>query len=528
MTIPVCNPSLLVDYLEDRLSPQKETAVEEHLSNCDNCRHQISASAGSGDDWTKITGALRADEFDSLATEDSPQPQWPLKLLGPTDDPHMLGRIGPFEVSGCVGVGGMGVVFKARDPALDRYVAVKVLAPHLAASHTARARFAREAKAAAAVVHDNVIALHQVSEYQGLPYLVMPYLPGPSLEHRLQRKGKLAPVEALRIARQVAAGLAAAHEQGLIHRDIKPANIMLSGDTERAVITDFGLARAADDATLTQSGTLAGTPQYMAPEQARGDHTDAQSDLFSLGSVLFAMLTGEPPVPLLSGSETIRKVSQEAPPRIEDCLERVPRALRKAVGRLHSFDPKHRVANAAEAEWLLRAAMSNAQTEPLKPISTTPKPVRPISVKTTLILSAGIAFTGILLLPILMHSVTRQNPVEPLVLESDDYDAEVNAKHAAPSAKQGVSNADEGINLLAPPQQDTAPLFPTRPKSTPAEFPAELIDSSNQVALDKFDGELPTQSRQEFTLPDIADAQATGIDLLLKDIELRLDQLENR
>lgn len=530
MTIPLCDPSLLVDYLEDRLSPQKETVVEEHLSDCDECRHRIAASAGSGDDWTNITGALRADEFDSLTTEGSPQPLWPLKLLGPTDDPRMLGRIGPFEVSGCVGVGGMGVVFKARDPALDRYVAVKVLAPHLAASDTARARFAREAKAAAAVVHDNVIALHQVSEYQGLPYLVMPYLPGPSLEHRLQRKGKLAPVEALRIARQVAAGLAAAHEQGLIHRDIKPANIMLSGDTERAVITDFGLARAADDATLTQSGTLAGTPQYMAPEQARGDHTDAQSDLFSLGSVLFAMLTGEPPVPLLSGSETIRKVSQDAPPHIEDCLANVPKELREAVGRLHGFDPKNRVLNAAEADKLLKAAIANASTEPLEPpIPQQQKTVRRISPGATLIMSAAIAAAAMLFLPELIHSLTQNDHSESHtgepVAELTELNAELDGPPHDTARANAISNTDFGINIsqvrvgnsFQPPDQNRAER--------------ETGQLSQSRAVQKSDSPIKTKgvpSQSNVRVPVIPELATEELDSLLNDIELRLEQLENR
>lgn len=529
MTIPRCDPTLLVDYLEDRLSPQKETAVEEHLSNCDDCRNRISASAGSGDDWTNITGALRADEFDGLTPEDSPQPLWPLKLLGPTDDPRMLGRIGPFEVSGCVGVGGMGVVFKARDPALDRYVAVKVLAPHLAASDTARARFAREAKAAAAVVHDNVIALHQVSEYQGLPYLVMPYLPGPSLEHRLQQKGKLAPVEALRIARQVAAGLAAAHEQGLIHRDIKPANIMLSGDTERAVITDFGLARAADDATLTQSGTLAGTPQYMAPEQARGDHTDTQSDLFSLGSVLFAMLTGEPPVPLLSGSETIRRVSQDVPPPIEDCLANVPKELREAVGRLHGFDPKNRVANAIEAGTLLKAAMANASTEPLKPlIPQQKKTVRRISPNATLLMSAAIAVAAMLFLPELIHSLTQNDhsdshaggPVAERELRS-----ELDGTTHDTAQTSAISNTDPGINIS---QVRVGDFFPPPGQNRPERETGQLGQSR---AVQKNDSPMKTKgvpSQSKVRVPVIPDHATEELDSLLNDIELRLEQLENR
>ena len=360
-----CQPEFIQHYLEDGLSPQDEAAVERHLDSCDDCRRAISESAGSGDDWAAITSALRADELDDDVDPVSSQPAWPLTLLGPTDDPRMLGRIGPFEVTGCVGVGGMGVVFKARDPALDRFVAVKVLSPQLAASENARIRFAREAKAAAAVVHDNVIAVYQVAEYRGLPYLVMPYLPGPSLEERLKRDGAMSPLEALRVARQVAAGLHAAHAQGLIHRDIKPANILLSGATERAVITDFGLARAADDATLTRSGSLAGTPQFMAPEQARGEPTDSRADLFSLGALMFAMLTGRPPVTELSGTETVRKVGRQSPPKLSAVVGHVPKWLSCLVESLHAFDPGKRLPTAAEAEQKIAAAMTNASSTPL-------------------------------------------------------------------------------------------------------------------------------------------------------------------
>lgn len=362
----ICHPSTIQDYLNDALSPEDEGAVEQHLNDCPVCRQRMTAEAGSGDDWTTITSALRADELDEGRQIVSDQLLWPLTLLGPTDDPRMLGRIGPFEVSGCVGVGGMGVVFKARDPALDRYVAVKVLSPQLAASESARSRFEREARAAAAVVHDNVIAVHQVSEYQGLPYLVMPYLPGPSLEERLRQQGPLAPVEALRIARQVAAGLKAAHAQGLIHRDIKPANILLSGQTERALLTDFGLARAVDDASITRAGALAGTPQFMAPEQARGETTDERSDLFSLGALLFTMLTGRPPVPDASGMETIHRVGSEQPPRLSVVLEEVPRVLEQAVSALHCFAPSQRVASAARAESLLEGLLPTAGRRPLQ------------------------------------------------------------------------------------------------------------------------------------------------------------------
>jgi eukaryotic-like serine/threonine-protein kinase len=190
----------------------------------------------------------------------------------------MLGRLGGYEIVGIIGAGGMGVVLKGFDSPLNRYVAIKVLAPHLATSGAARRRFAREAQAAAAVVHPHVISIHAVSADGELPFLVMPYVRGMSLQKRIDRHGPLGVAELLRVAAQTAAGLAAAHAQGLVHRDIKPANILLEEGVERVAITDFGLARAIDDATTTRSGVIAGTPQYMSPEQARGELIDHRSD----------------------------------------------------------------------------------------------------------------------------------------------------------------------------------------------------------------------------------------------------------
>ncbi|MFT4556407.1 MAG: serine/threonine protein kinase [Planctomycetaceae bacterium] len=154
----------------------------------------------------------------------------------------MLGRLDGYEISGVIGCGGMGAVLKGFDRPLSRVVAIKVMAPHLATSGAARKRFAREAQAAAAMTHENVIDIYGVAESNGLPYLVMPYARGQSLQKRIDERGPLPVVEVLRISTQIAAGLAAAHQQGLVHRDIKPANILLSDGIERLVITDFGLA----------------------------------------------------------------------------------------------------------------------------------------------------------------------------------------------------------------------------------------------------------------------------------------------
>ena len=238
-----------------------------------------------------------------------PDPDW----LGPSEVPDHLGRIGPYEVVDRVGRGGMGVVYKGHDAALNRYVAIKAMAPQWSSDPAARRRFTREAQAAAAVSHPHVITIHDVGEWRGRPYLVMEFVTGASLQQRIDEGGPLELKELLRIGVQIASGLAAAHAQGLIHRDIKPSNIMLENELARVKITDFGLARAVDDTRLTQYGTLAGTPSYMAPEQARGEPIDRRTDLFSLGSVLYAMATGCVAFPGESSVEVIRRVSDGDP-----------------------------------------------------------------------------------------------------------------------------------------------------------------------------------------------------------------------
>ena len=185
-------------------------------------------------------------------------------------------------------------MLKGFQDELNRLVAVKVMAPHLASVVAARKRFAREARATAAIVHPNVMPVLHVDSSGQLPFLVMPYVDCESLQDPLDREGSLPMVDVLRISLQVARGLAAAHAQGLVHRDVKPANILLERGVERVMLTDFGLARAVDAATLTRSGLIAGTPHYMSPEQARGGAVDTRSDMFSLGSVRYGVSTVRP------------------------------------------------------------------------------------------------------------------------------------------------------------------------------------------------------------------------------------------
>jgi ribosomal protein S27E len=190
----------------------------------------------------------------------------PVNLLAPPQAPGELGRLGPYRVLKVLGHGGMGIVFQAEDPQLKRLVALKAMLPHLAANPTARQRFLHEAQAAARLEHDHVISIHQVGEDRGVPYLAMPFLRGEPLEDRLRREGKLPIAEVLRIGRETALGLAAAHAHGLIHRDVKPGNIWLEAGRRRVKILDFGLVRQLDsDLHLTHPGAAGEGPRAATP-----------------------------------------------------------------------------------------------------------------------------------------------------------------------------------------------------------------------------------------------------------------------
>ena len=364
--ISPCDPYRLRLLAEDRLPPHEVSGLEEHLEHCAECRTALDDMADSEPWMGAVRQYLGGDETEPYVSEPSPSSgiDETLGVLAPSDWPDSLGRLGTYEVKGVIGRGGMGVVLKAFDPALHRNVAIKVLSPHLANCGAARRRFLREARAAAAVVHEHVVSVFAVVETAGLPFMVMEYVPGPSLQDRLDQHGPLALAEILRIGMQTAAGLAAAHAQGLVHRDVKPANILLENGIERVKLTDFGLARAADDASMTQSGIVAGTPHYMSPEQARAEATDHRADLFSLGSMLYAMCTGTRPFRAETPVAVLRRVSDDVPRPIREINPEIPDWLELIVERLHAKDPADRFASAAELADLLGHCLAHVQ-EPL-------------------------------------------------------------------------------------------------------------------------------------------------------------------
>jgi serine/threonine protein kinase len=244
----------------------------------------------------------------------------------------------------------------------------------LAHNATARKRFEREARAAAAVVHPNVIPIFGVSQSKGQPLIVMPLISGKSLQAHVESHGPFETKDVVRIGMQIAAGLAAAHQQGLIHRDIKPANILLEQDVSRVVITDFGLARAADELAMTQTGWLAGTPHYMSPEQARGAAIDARSDLFSLGGVLYFIATGREPFRAEKPVAVLHKICNETAVPARQINSDIPHTLSDIIERLLEKNPNDRFHSAGRVQKLLEDYLAELQQP-----NRTNKPIRVVT-----------------------------------------------------------------------------------------------------------------------------------------------------
>ncbi|MGO9111323.1 MAG: protein kinase domain-containing protein [Thermoguttaceae bacterium] len=365
-----CSIELLESALAGELPPEREEILHRHLDECEACFAALEQMAGGEAECRKAAALLTSDELDQdvPSREEWSDVDFMVDHLEPAEEPGVLGRLGGYDVLEIIGRGGMGVVLKGFDPELKRCVAIKVLSPHLAQSSLAKKRFAREAQAAAAVVHPNVLAIHQVQPSGRLPFLVMPLVTGESLAQRLTAEGRLELKEVLRIGMQAAAGLAAAHEQGLVHRDVKPANILLEKGVERAVLTDFGLARAADDVSMTRWGVIAGTPQYMSPEQARGEPLDGRSDLFSLGCVLYEMATGVSPFRADSTVATLRRLIDDTPPAMASLNAELPPWFVGIVERLLEKDPARRFGSAKEVSDLLEGCLAHLQQPTSVPV----------------------------------------------------------------------------------------------------------------------------------------------------------------
>jgi serine/threonine protein kinase/tetratricopeptide (TPR) repeat protein len=276
----------------------------------------------------------------------------------------MIGTtVGHFRITGRLGAGGMGEVWRAHDPRLDREVAIKVLPPDLAGDPDRVARFAREAKALARLSHPNILAIYEFGEDQGVSFVVTELLEGDTLRE-LAARGAMPWRRAVEVTAAIADGLAAAHAAGIVHRDLKPENVVVTAEG-RVKVLDFGLARSmpaalAEGATatalpVTTAGTVLGTVGYMSPEQVRGQPADARSDLFALGCVLYELVSGAAPFARGTAADTMAAILTEAPPGLAAGGPAVPRELERMVGRCLEKQPAARFQSAADLAFALRA-----------------------------------------------------------------------------------------------------------------------------------------------------------------------------
>jgi eukaryotic-like serine/threonine-protein kinase len=253
-----------------------------------------------------------------------------------------------YEVEELVGTGGMSSVYRAHDTLLDRKVALKVMHQHYGEDPEYVERFRREARSVASLSHPNVVTVIDRGEHEGRQFIVFEYIEGENLKQLIQRRGPAPVVTALELARQIAQALSFAHQQGLVHRDVKPQNVLLNG-TGTAKVTDFGIARSLDvQHGVTQTGTVLGTSDYIAPEQAQGKDVDEQTDVYSLGVVMYELLTGEVPFPGESFVAVAMRHINEPPPPIRDKRPDVPPRVEAAVQRAMAKNPRDRFASMAE------------------------------------------------------------------------------------------------------------------------------------------------------------------------------------
>ena len=376
--------------------------LEGHLADCAQCQQRLEALVGEGAWLAKIATAvdeavdkekislglstwqdqdqvgfvelsLRNQTLVELPATSIRQEFQRYDFLEPPQRSGLLGHLGRYDVEQSLGTGGFGVVFKAWDTELKRMVAIKVLSPFFSQNEEARIRFLREAKAIATIIHKHVVEIYDVVMQNDVCYFVTEYIAGESLRQRIDREGPLFHREALRVAIQIASGLSEVHGQGITHRDLKPSNILLEeGACGRVLISDFGLAQMPDDEAITATGTVIGTPLFMSPEQIEGQFVDFRSDLFSLGSLIYYMLTGKSPFHAPSVVAILNNVCRQPYPCLFERNVDVPERLSLLVGQLLEKDPVERCDNINQVSETLTSILEdfkNGRTRPVLPDS---------------------------------------------------------------------------------------------------------------------------------------------------------------
>ncbi len=347
---------------------------EEHLGQCAVCQAQLEKLSAPHESWHEIATALKSqppasagriarsvcplrdddyssDEAAASAVADfhcAHELEALQAKLDPASHPELLGRLDRYEIEQLVGYGGMGLVFRGHDTDLHRVVAIKTIASGLSSLGPVRQRFVREARAVASLAHPHIVSVHDIITTGPVPAIVMQYVAGPTLDQHLREHGAMPWRSVLQLAVQLCDALDTAHRSGLIHRDIKPGNVLLEANGTRAMLTDFGLVRVLDNKTITRTGVLAGTPEFMSPEQAWGKPLDSRSDLFSLGSLVYTMLAGISPFSASEPMASLNLLCNESHRPLADHSAEIPRQVTQLVDKLLSKQARRRYSTAGE------------------------------------------------------------------------------------------------------------------------------------------------------------------------------------
>ncbi len=393
-----CDERALRQFLDDEIGDSAKRELEDHLTECESCRRRLEAIAASDEIWvtakesripdetallleehwqklrraldtssesstlSATVSVLESRSSDVLASDDrqssrAAQKEILRRWLEPSLVAGALGRIGKYDIFDIVGQGGMGLVLSGIDSELRREVAIKTLSQPLTLDEQAGQRLEREARAVASIRHNHVVPIYGMEIWCGVPVLVMPLIHGGTL-HEYAAKNQLTVPQALRVGIQIADALTALHEQGVVHRDLKPSNILICDGLEHVMLSDFGLARAQGDFTVTRTGAMAGTPYFMSPEHAMGNDVDARSDLFSLGCVLFWLLTGSH---VYDGDHPFVMVQNLAAGKShwEQLGEKaVPEPIQTLLARLLDAEPSRRWEDAGQVRTLLQHCLA--------------------------------------------------------------------------------------------------------------------------------------------------------------------------
>jgi eukaryotic-like serine/threonine-protein kinase len=400
-----CDPRRLNAYLRGLVDGREQVAIEDHLNRCSACCQMIEALAADREFWSVTTQALETlEEAKTLSqtvdlsltalsaraalapteaaidVELKSQEEMLGRWLEPSTHPRSLGRIRKYEVFDVVGQGGMGLVLRALDTELNREVAIKTMAHHVTSQPEARLRLAREARTVAGLSHPHVVPIYGMESWRDVPLIVMPLISGGTLQQYAAHR-QLTLQEILATALQIASALAALHAAGIVHRDLKPSNILLKDGLRHVLLSDFGLARSAGDNAVTQSDALAGTPNFMSPEQALGQKIDVRSDLFSFGSVLYWMCAGVCPFEGKSSYDTLAQIVHADLQTSALERQQIPDFLQQLIRPLLAKDPTQRWESAAQVVGLLQAGLAHYQSpeNALPPeLSQATRSVRPV------------------------------------------------------------------------------------------------------------------------------------------------------